>query len=197
MTRPRIGIALPVVAMKSRSIASLCMNLVTLLTHEIEASLLIVEGAYIQHNRALLVEYAQAEACSHIFFMDHDMSFPRDTVVRLLGHERDVVGGAYNQRGIEPPLTTVYLADAHGARTPVDQLPTELFRCEAIGCGCLLVRMTVFDRIAAPWFQIVIEDNTRLVQTEDVWFCNQVRQARLDVWCDPTIPIGHVGEKVY
>lgn len=190
----RVGIGLPLVALKGKPLVSLCTNLIQT---RAEMALLIVEGAYIQLNRALLVKYAREQACTHLFFMDHDMVFPGDTIQRLLDRDKDVVGGAYNQRGIRPPLTTVFLADAAGERVAADQLPMALFRCSALGTGCLLVKMTVFDRIASPWFNLEILDNTNIVQTEDVWFCNQVRKAQIDVWCDPTFEVGHVGEAIY
>src|SRR5262245_3292628 len=182
------------IALKAKSVATLCQNLIQ--TRSAETALLIVEGAYIQLNRAILVASAREHRCTHVFYMDHDMDFPGDTVDRLLAHDLDVVGGKYNQRS-DPPRPTVYLAGPDGQRVPEDQLPTELFRCESIGCGCMLVRLSVFDKIDSPWFNLLIEDNVNLIQTEDVWFCNQVRKAGLEVWCDPTIPVGHLGEKVY
>jgi hypothetical protein len=193
-TLPRVGIGLPLVALKGKSLVSLCTNLVQT---RAQMSLLIVEGAYIQLNRALLVKYAREQECTHIFFMDHDMAFPGDTIQRLLDRDKDVVGGAYNQRGVTPSLTTVFLEGVDGERVPGDQLPKDLFRCSALGTGCLLVKMSVFDRIASPWFNLEIINNVDLVQSEDVWFCNQVRKAHIDVWCDPTFAVGHVGEAIY
>jgi hypothetical protein len=189
----RVGIGLPLLSLKTRSLVTLCQNLIQ--THA-QMALLVVEGAYIQHNRALLVKHAREQRCTHLFFMDHDVFFPGDTVDRLLAHEKDIVAAPYNMRGVWPPQTMVFLAGPDGQRTAADQFPKELFRCEALGCGCMLIRMAVFESIAAPWFALDVRDN-ELVSSEDVWFCNQARRAGFDIWCDPTIPVGHIGEWIY
>jgi hypothetical protein len=157
---------------------------------------LIVEGAYIQHNRTLLVKHAREQHCTHLFFMDHDMAFPGDTVDKLLAHDVDIVGGAYNMRGVLPPQTCVFVSGPDGHRLTREQFPPSLFLAEAIPCGCMLIKMSVFDRIEPPWFDLTIVDG-ELVSSEDVYFCNKARKANIDIHCDPTIPVGHVGEFIY
>ncbi len=189
----RVGIGIPLVALRAKSLVSLCQNLIQ--THA-EMALLIVEGAYIQHNRALLVKHAREQGCTHLFFMDHDMVFPADTVDRLLAHDKDIVACAYNMRGRFPLESVVTLHDAAGQRVPDADLPGELFRCSSLGCGVMLIKIPVFERIAQPWFHLHIE-GFDLLSTEDVWFCNQARQAGIDIWCDPTIPVQHQGEFLF
>lgn len=140
---------------------------------------------------------AQEEKCTHIFFIDHDMQYPSDTLDRLLAHDKDIVGAAYNMR-CYPLKTTVTLLDENGAMTPREKLPAELFRCEAVATGMMLAKMSVFDKVEKPWFAIMIDPETNeLTITEDVYFCNQARKAGFEIWCDPTIPIGHIGEATY
>jgi len=156
-----------------------------------EKALLTVEGPYVQHNRNLLVRTARENECSHLFFMDHDMIFEPDAINRLLAHDVDVVGGAYNIRGILPRELNVWVNEERLAT-----LPRELFKADAIGCGCMLIRMSVFDALPFPWFKIE-ETEDDLQVTEDIYFCNAVRKAGMTVWCDPTIRIGHLGEYTY
>lgn len=190
--RPRVGIAVPLVALKAKPLISLAS---ALCTTNAQMSLLVTEGAYIPYNRILLVELAREWKCTHIFFMDHDQVFAEDTVTRLLAHDKDIVAAPYNMKQY-PLQTTVILLDKNGKRR--NKLPKKMFTCEALGCGCMLVKMEVFDKIQFPWFQIYINPETRkLEMSEDVWFCNQARQAGYEIFCDPTIKVGHVGEAVY
>jgi len=192
--KPRVGVAIPLVQLKAKPLVSLAS---TLCTTDAEMALLVTEGAYIPYNRILLVGLAREQKCTHIFFMDHDMYFGADTVTRLLAHDKDIVAAPYNMRSL-PLTTTVILLDEKGEKTDGELLPKELFRCEALGCGCMLIKIEVFEKIERPWFAIQIDpESNELVISEDVHFCNQARKAGYDVWCDPTIKVGHIGEAVY
>jgi hypothetical protein len=164
-------------------------------SEEAEMCLLTTEGAYIPYNRTLLVGLAGDEKCSHIFFVDHDMWYSTDVLPRLLKHDKDIVAAPYNMRSL--PLTTTVIRDG-ADRPPSDQLPQELFRCDAAGTGMMLIKMPVFEKIPMPWFNIVIDTETKqLTVSEDVWFCNQARLSGFDIWCDGTIRVGHIGECIY
>lgn len=77
------------------------------------------------------------------------------------------------------------------------------FMCRAVGGGLLLIKMEVFDKIPRPWFffQPEINDDVKNVKMgaigEDVWFCDRAWENGIEVWCDPTIDIKHVGVKYY
>ena len=47
-------------------------------------SLKLMQGTIIQNQRADLCLDAMAEGCTHILFIDSDMTFPQDMVQRLL-----------------------------------------------------------------------------------------------------------------
>jgi len=192
---PRVGIGVPLVSMPAPSVITLCRLLIE--TRSARTDLLVVQGAYIQHNRSILAKLAREQGCTHLMYMDHDVVFPGDTIDKLLAHEKPVVGATYNMRGVEPPSTCVVLLDEHGDKTPWEHLPKEPFRCEALPGGAMLVRMDVFDKIDRPWFAIQEDETGELSMSEDVWFCNRVRAAGMEIWCDPTIPTGHIGPKCY
>jgi hypothetical protein len=55
----------------------------------------------------------------------------------------------------------------------------------------LYARRLAFDRVAFPWFHWPeAEDGANV--GEDVWFCNRVRQAGLQIFCDGTVICSHV-----
>lgn len=197
-TRPRIGIGLPLVALKSRPLVSLCSTLCTASTVA-DMALLVTEGAYIPYNRILLVQLAREEGCSHLFFMDHDVVYPNNTVQTLLAHDKDVVACHYNMKSDTPRMGMAFDPQT-GARLPVTEQgelsEKMLFEVGGIGCGCMLVKMSVFDKLETPWFNVQLEGE-EIVRSEDLWFCDKVRRAGFSVWCDPTIRVWHMGEKAY
>jgi hypothetical protein len=58
-------------------------------------SLKILQGTLIQNQRADLCLDAMREGCSHILFIDSDMTFPQDMIQRLLAHDVDIVAWFY------------------------------------------------------------------------------------------------------
>lgn len=190
MPRPRVGIGLPLVSLKGKPLVSLCS---TLCTTDAEMALLVSEGPYIPYNRLLLVNLATEEHCDYLFFVDSDVVYPKDTLTRLLAHDKDVVAGHYHMK-IMPPMGMAF--DLHGDRIPLASMPTECFQLGAIGCGCMLIKLHIFEKLERPWFQVRIEGDD-LVVSEDVWFCDRVRRAGFEVWCDPTLTLYHMGEAAY
>lgn len=57
--------------------------------------------------------------------------------------------------------------------------------------GFMLIKLDSLKKLERPYFKA--EDGVG----EDVFFCRKARKSGLSVFCDPTIEIGHIGEKVY
>jgi len=158
-----------------------------------------VEGTLGPHNRWLAGQQAIQQRCDYLWLVDNDMSFPPDTLFRLLAHEKALVGAAYNSR-VLPLRTVVKMTDATGAVIVPDAatFPAEPFVCHAIGSGCKLVSVPALQRIPQPWFALGWDLATgELLKTDDVWFCEQAKKVGIETWCDPTIPVKHIGDFLY
>ena len=154
-----------------------------------------VAGALGPENRNALAQEAVDGDYTHLWLVDADMRFHEDALARLLAHEADVVGCAYNRRGL-PIETTVRIEDEHGVvGIPTGPLPTELFACYAIGSGCQLIATSALRQIAKPWFCTAYVGE--LFMDDAVWFGRGTRQAGLQTLCDPTIECKHLGEYEY
>jgi predicted O-methyltransferase YrrM len=153
-------------------------------------------GCYVHENREKIVKEAQAVGASHVLFIDSDMYLPPKTVNKLLAHDKDIIGVNYNQREF-PLVSTIKFADDKENLIPVpgDDVPKTLFKCFAVGTGCLLVKMSVFQRIDTPWFWFDTYKGDIL--GEDIWFCRQAHRKGIEVWCDPTIDVKHIGNYAY
>ena len=154
------------------------------------------EGCLGPDNRGVLAMLAVAHDFTHLWLMDADTACPPDTLSRLLAHDKDIVGAAYNYRR-DPPQSVVKILTPGGEiRTP-DPMPTTLFQAHAIGSGCQLITVEALKRIPTPWFALKWGANGQLEHADDLWFCGQARAAGVTTWCDPTIPVKHIGYKDY
>jgi hypothetical protein len=77
------------------------------------------------------------------------------------------------------------------------RIPNSLFKAYFVGAGIMLIDMKVFDRIEKPYFIFTTDENGQVVNGEDGHFCDNVKKAGMNVWCDPQIEVFHLGEYAY
>lgn len=181
-------------------------SLLAMVAHskEIDFHILVAERGYtISENRNYCVVQAQRNGSDYLLFVDDDMTFPADTLNRLLAHNKDVIGVNSYSRCL-PPSSTVGLMDKKGEYMHPDkhtewemQIPDGLFKAYFVGAGVLLIDMKVFEKIKKPYFHFTTDKNGQIIHGEDGYFCNQVKKAGMDVWCDSSLPIFHLGEYAY
>lgn len=147
------------------------------------------EGYTVAENRNYIATKALNAGCDYLFFVDDDMVFPSDTLERLLGHRKRIIGVASNSRML-PLKHTVELMEG-------TELPIRLFRAKAVGCGMMLVDMGVFQELERPWFGFKTFQTGQIARGEDAWFCDLAREKGIEIWCDPTIKVGHIGDYIF
>ena len=148
------------------------------------------QSLYIDYSRNQLVGVALQNNSTHLMFIDSDISFPSDGIERLLAHDKDIVGGYYNTRRGNNPIK--HLEDGQIISKPN---PSTLFKCHILPTGFMLIRLEALEKIARPFFQVITHEKGTI--GEDVVFCKKASDAGIEVWCDPTIPLGHVGKHIY
>jgi len=168
----------------------MALSLLNLVVHSKHDYYFIVStrGYNTSENRNYITAQAIKNGCAYLFFVDDDMVFPPDILDKLLVHDKDIVGGIYNTKyEIQSPVIE-YLNN---------ERPTEIFKCGAIGTGCLLIKCDVFKKVPQIWFSYEWNDNGSVKMSHDWLFCYKAREYGFNVWCDPTIPVGHIGLKEY
>lgn len=150
---------------------------------------LMWQGCDVAGARTWIAKEAIKKGATHLLFVDSDMLFPRDTIKRLLAHNKDIVGVQCNKRLFPLQKVAVPL-------TPNED-QTKLFRAALVGTGVLLIKTSVFEKMARPWFQFGRDKEGELVIGEDAWFINSAKDAGFDVWCDGSIKVGHIGNYTY
>lgn len=185
---------------KPKTVLSLA-SLIAATEHEV-FPVVATEGYTTAEGRNYCVIQAIKNECTHILFIDDDMTFPADTLERLLAHGKELVGVNSMSRAL-PLTTTVALLDENGGHWPHDKvppywkMPKELFEVFSVGMGVALIDMKIFERIARPWFKFEVHESGKILIGEDAWLCLKAREQGIKVWCDPTIEIGHYGDYNY
>ena len=184
-----MGNKILIATLTKNTVTSQCaFSLVNLVNYsrELAVNYIIQMGADIIGARIMLVRKAIAEGYTHIFFVDEDVSFPKDTLLKLLAHDKDIVGADYNFR--ELPI--------RGMATPLTE-KSDLYKCKAIPSGLMLIRLSVFEKIPEPWFLFDRNEKGDCIASEDVYFCRKAIDAGFEVWCDDTIKAKHNGNYAY
>lgn len=138
--------------------------------------LICKETSLVPKGRHEAVCDALAAGVDAVFFIDTDMLLPVDTIVRLLAHEKDVVGVNYvTRRGSVHPVSLGLDKKPLYVGSGVEEVA-------ALGMGATLIRSEVFERMEKPYFDIGWEDGKYV--SEDHWFCGYARDLGFSVWCD-------------
>jgi hypothetical protein len=150
-------------------------------------------GTVLSNQRQVLLDTAISKhRADHIMWFDSDMTFPEDTIVRLLEHKKDVVCATYSKR--VPPFhpTAFYNIDPV---EPVDTSGRELIRINYTGMGCLLLKAAIIDHMPSPHFPLVWHPPTSTWQGEDMGFCQLLTSNDIEIWCDLDLShsVGHLG----
>lgn len=157
------------------------------------------EGSILHLNRERLAQGAIENECTHLLFVDSDMIFPEDALLKLLGRNKDIIGTTCNSRGLGvfcgySPVATHKIEDKEEV---IDEKHGELLKCAAVGTGFMLIKTKVFKNLKQPWFFWESNEKGELITGEDVWFCRLARKAGFDIWCDMSIKMGHIGDYIY
>lgn len=168
---------------------------------DVEWHILVAERGYtVAENRNYCVVQAQRNGSDYLLFIDDDMTFLPITLEELLRHKKEVVGVNSYSRCL-PLSSTVGLMDKDGKYMHPDKhtewemrIPDKLFKAYFVGAGILLINMEVFNKIKKPYFEFIMGKEGQIVHGEDGSFCDKVKKAGVDVWCDPEIYVGHLGE---
>ena len=161
------------------------------------------EGTYIHTNRNDLAGTCLQAGADYIFWLDDDMSFPKDALLRLLAHNVPIVGANYPTRKIPVQPVAIKTIGLDGKSLPerlqTREEDTGLERVEAIGFGCVLVKAQVFWDVGFPWFENTRDKETSRWVGEDVDFCIKARAAGHDVFVDHGLSheVRHIGQMKY
>lgn len=151
----------------------------TFVRPDMEVGLYFLKGTYLPRARAAIVTHALAHGYSHILWVDSDMRFPKDALLRLLGHAVPIVGANYVTR--QPPILPL-ATDMD--RQPVFHGERDLEDVRFCGMGLMLTETQVFAKMGKPYFAVGYNKQVDDYAPEDAFFCDQARRHGFRVQVD-------------
>jgi hypothetical protein len=159
------------------------------------------DSSSISENRSHLVIQAAQSGADAMLFLDSDHTFPADALLRLIGHQKPVVGANYTRR-MNPANPTASKAAPGGEYVPVHTTKAlaeagELEQVAALGLGLCLIQMAPLGPISWPLFQENM-NGSRLGIGEDVFFFRKLEAAGVPVFVDHALSweVGHIASRV-
>ena len=176
----------------------------------------VTEGdSLVQRARNTIVaKFMANKSYSHLVFIDSDLEWDPEDVLRLVAHDVDVICGIYPKKmePVEFPFHPLTNENGLCDRNPV----TGAIKIANAPTGFLCVKRVVFERMRKEYphlkyrllestkeenewmhafFDAYVEDG--ILWSEDYGFCRRWRAIDGDVWCDPSIKLSHIGQKIY
>lgn len=186
--------------------ASLAFSLVrcvayTIMTMpEVELNLVMVRGTLLPQQRQEIAMRAVAGEYTHVLFVDGDMKFSQDALVRLLQRGEAIVGCNYPTRRL-PIKPTAMKETPEGTFEYVYTGPesTGLEQVRHLGFGLILIQTEVLKALPLPWFNLLYNPKSHSFGGEDVHFCLHATYHGYPVFVDHDVSqqVSHLGEWEY
>lgn len=155
------------------------------------------KGTIIPEQRHLLVRQALLENPTHLLWVDSDMRFPKDALLRLLDHNEKIVACNYATRR-QPIIPTASTGpeDELLFTTPEDAPLIPAARC---GMGLMLVDSDVYHTISAPWFAVGFNRAEDGYAGEDIFHAELMQRNGIATFIDTALSreVRHCGEFEY
>lgn len=217
--RRSLFIATPVARAPARQYTlSMIRTMLGLRDLGIEARLQWVVGnSNLPRARNELVAEFLATDCTDLLWIDDDMGWRLNDVVRLLSSDKEFIGGVGRKKS-DSPDAAVETWCAKFLPGDLEQDAMGAIKVYGVGTGFALVSRKVFEAVKAAhpewkrpglasqspaaqeqffsFYRFVDEPGGQMV-SEDIAFCETWRSLGGTVWADPTIELVHVGEREF
>ena len=157
----------------------------------------------VHSGRQKLVMRAVQKGCTHLLWLDSDMRFPADVFHRLWNRGKRVVGINYSTRNPPDlkPVTHKFIPAPQEMPVRCYTLPDSegIEKVEALGFGAVLMDIGVFADTQLPWFEFAWAPERKGYIGEDVYFCQKLKDAGIDVYVDHDLSklCAHIGEQEF
>jgi hypothetical protein len=183
------------------------------------ALLTLRNESLITRARNSLVAMFLGSDCTDLIFIDADVQFDPESVLRMLRLDKPVVGAACPMKGfpLQYAVKFCFAGDAENRQLIEDRGVLEV---EEVGSSFLLIQRGVFEKLIkafphlhyenrmkafseelAPYFfsffDTMNDPESGRYLSEDYTFCHRWRQIGGKVWIDPQTRLTHVGSYTF
>lgn len=165
----------------------------------------------IHDARAYIFSHFLQSDCTHLMFIDWDVCWQKGAILKLADYDYDIVGGIYPQR--KDPITFSVRTDEEGVY-PVDQ-KTQCVEVAGLHGGFMRISRACAEKMVEGYKNLAFQrdgkthhdlfsdywyerpDGSKGKLGEDYAFCQRWRDLGGKVWLDPSIYMGHIGQKTF
>ena len=150
----------------------------------------IQSGTLIYFARNKLANKAVCENFTHILFLDSDMVFDESIVENMRFMDKDMVCGAFQSR--RQPYGSCIFTSLNPVRR-VKEYGMVPFQVEGCGMACTMISTEVIKEVQSRYGSPFDPEKIEGINFgEDTAFCWRARKCGYEIWCDPTVRIGHI-----
>lgn len=166
------------------------LNLTQLLNERgVDYEVKIKSGTLVYLAREELTAYALSFEFTHVLWLDSDMVFEPEVVDDLYDTGKDFVCGIFHARRAGHQ-SCIFRSVTPPDRYHWDEYPFDTFRIKGCGMACTLMTTGVLNTIKQKY-------NTCFMPAfalgEDLAFCKRADELGIEMWCEPTVRVGHIG----
>jgi len=181
---------------------------------------LINESLIPRGRNTLVAQAMNTPQITKMMFIDSDLSFSADHILRLLLAKKDVIGGLYPKKCLPPDFVVNVAPEQLDSEGKLKMDENNLLEVTRLGTGFLMFDRSVIERlmIAFPDKQFnnnigmppefnkfmyvffdcwITPDSSREYLSEDWAFCQLVRSIGIKVWADTAVRCDHTGTFTY
>jgi hypothetical protein len=147
-------------------------------------------------GRQVLAKSAIELGVTHMLWIDSDMEFPSDMLLRFLKRDEPIIGiNAMNRR---KPFRNTALT-ALDAPLVTNEHSSGLEKVWRMGFGVVWMSVEVFERMELPWFEFVWVPEVSVFMGEDYSFFEKAKALGYELYVDHDISKGvyHLGTFAY
>jgi hypothetical protein len=149
-------------------------------------------------NRNFMVQGALVKNYDALIFLDADMTFPVDTLVRLVRQFKanpraGIITGLYFKKAFPYlPVPANWLINRPQNMFPI-RCEQPLETADVVGMGCAIIRLEAVKALPQPWFEYRRDfAGGENGITEDVAFCIKMKAAGWQILCDNGLVCDHL-----
>lgn len=159
----------------------------------------------VSEARTVSIRKAIAEGYDFVQWVDDDLIFPRNALVKLIKHEADIVGGFYYRKYLPLESCGMHDYEVKGRMVPkpIDnfKIGDVIHNTLVLPSGASLINLDVFrnSKMEEPWYRTVSITGVPAI-TEDTYFCQKAKLAGYDIITDLGVQCIHVdlaSNKIY
>ena len=157
--------------------------------------------------------FLEAKECTHLMFIDADIEFEPESVIRMLAMDKDLITGAYPKKTLPVDYAiNLKFADKEKTQVKVDMGAIEVLDAST---GFWLMKREVVDRMIEGYpelfylndssidakfnqycysfFDTIHDPDDNRYLSEDNTFCRRWQKIGGSIWLDPNTKLNHVG----